>query len=1321
MGNWYNWHPGTFIKARTLAVQKIGRSLSVLVGAPLLSLFFLALFQAPATASDVRDAAIQAALPAPLPLRFSADSTTMFNGLPVKAVINDPNPAVLRRVPAPADLLAPPEHATASFSITYVPAGGTDPWGEPCFAFPDTAKAAFVSAANIWANALVSSVPITISACWADLGSTDILGYSGGGPLHRDFMGAGFSGTWYTGALANALHGSDLAATDSDMYITYNKGFNWYYGTDGNPGASQHDLVTVVLHEICHGLNFAGSMSYDSGTGQGGWGYGVTPKYPNVYDRFMRDGSGTQILNAGTYPNPSTALGSALKSNNIWFHGGQAMAANGGQRVKIYAPFPWQGGSSYSHLDYTTFNDTSNQLMVYAVSAGESIHDPGTITNGLLKDLGWNPVAALPTVTISANDPAATEAATTTGQFTVTRTGATAAALAVNFAVTGTATPGSDYASIGTSVTIGAGSSKATLTVTPVNDTEVESPETVVATLSADAAYTVGTPSSATVTIASDDLPPKVQFSAAASSGAEGTPSAVINVTLSAPSSQTVTVHYATANGTATAPSDYTAVSGTVTFIPGNTSVLVVIPIVGDTVVEPNETFAVTLTAPVNATLGAITRHTYTIANDDGFGSIRLSSAAYSVNEGDGTVTITATRTGGSSGIVGVSYTTANGTATAGSDYTATSGKLTWLEGDSSDKYIVVPITNDALDEADSETFAVRLSTPTGGATLVLPSSGIVTIADNDDPPTIRFGPSSASSGAESTTPAVFYATLSAASSRTVTVKYATANGTAISGSDYTAMAGILTFTPGVTSQRIAVPIVNDTKVEDPADESFTVTLSAPVNATLLGGTQVQTYTIRDEDLHGAIKLSSFVYSTGEAGLATITALRIGGSSGAVSVSFRTSDLTATAGSDYTAVTKVLEWADGDKASKPITIEITPDALDEPNETFRVRLEAPTDGAILGAPVNATVTIVDDDLPPKVQFSLATATTAEATTPALIDVSLSAASANTVTVKYATANGTATAGSDYTMTAGTLTFPPGDTKKTISVPIINDAAVESEQTFTVTLSTPVNATLGAIPRYTCKITSDDLDVRVSRLPTLAVNDFDGDGRSDFAAYDEAQGLWRLRQSTDGDLTDRLGSAGSVPVTGDFDGDGRSDFGVYDAARGLWHLRRSASGDLTDRFGSAGALPVAGDFDGDGRCDYGVFDPVVALWSLRLSAKGDVTVTFGSAGTVPVTGDFDGDGASDYGCYTPATGGWEIALSSGGLRTETLGGAKAIPIVGDFDGDGTADFGVFTPATPGEDGAQPATAGSWQVLKSAEGFRTETFGEAGARPAGYNPN
>ncbi|MBM9605779.1 PPC domain-containing protein [Desulfopila inferna] len=334
------------------------------------------------TTSAIAEDAMLKGLPDPLQPQLSEDGLTVVDAVPLRAVINDPNPATLRRVPLPPEYSIDPSAATSSFTINYIAAGGTDKWEEPCSTFPASARTVFTAAANVWANILQSSVPITIKACWADMDSSSILGYSGGGSLHRDFSGAPRAGTFYSASLANALHGADLSTANEDMHITYNSNFNWYYGTDGNPGSSQHDLFTVVLHEIAHGLNFSGGMYVSGSTG-----YWYNYPYPNIYDTFMRDNSGNPLTTS--YSDGTTALGTALLSNGLYFHGANAMAANGNTRVKIYAPATWASGSSYSHLDYNTFSSTVHRLMVYAISAGTATHDPGTITKGLLKDLGW--------------------------------------------------------------------------------------------------------------------------------------------------------------------------------------------------------------------------------------------------------------------------------------------------------------------------------------------------------------------------------------------------------------------------------------------------------------------------------------------------------------------------------------------------------------------------------------------------------------------------------------------------------------------------------------------------------------------------------------------------------------------------------------------------------------------------------------------------------------------------------------------------------------------------------------------------------------------
>jgi uncharacterized repeat protein (TIGR01451 family) len=258
-------------------------------------------------------------------------------------------------------------------------------------------------------------VPIKINACWANLGY-GVLGHGGAESSHHDFAGAPYANTWFPAALANALSGDDLndvdgfdddgdgADADADMEIAYSgNGISWYFGTDGHPSMEQYDFVSVILHEIAHGLGFAGSMQVDAGVGS--WGLGTSR--PDAYDRFAENGSGQSLLNTGLFPNPSAALGNELRSNNLYFNGPDAKAANGGAKPKLYAPSIWDPGSSYSHLD-EMFNGTVNALMTYSLNNGEAVHDPGPVGMGILRDIGWgaSPDVSIAKRSVGQQDPA---------------------------------------------------------------------------------------------------------------------------------------------------------------------------------------------------------------------------------------------------------------------------------------------------------------------------------------------------------------------------------------------------------------------------------------------------------------------------------------------------------------------------------------------------------------------------------------------------------------------------------------------------------------------------------------------------------------------------------------------------------------------------------------------------------------------------------------------------------------------------------------------------------------------------------------------------
>ena len=264
---------------------------------------------------------------------------------------------------------------TANIQVNYIDKAST--W--------DTvpgAEAAFQYAVNIWASLIESNTTIVIDAHWTSL-PTNVLGSAGANGYHVNYSGLPQSNTWYPAPLANALHGSDInGAATAEINANFNSSFpDWYFGTSNSTPTDKWNFASVVLHEIGHGLGFAGSMRVSGGVGS--WG-GGSP-YPIIYDQFTENGSGTSLFSFG---NGTTALASQLTSNNIYFDGSVSRQANGNKAVELYAPPSWQSGSSYSHLG-ESFNNTEHALMTFALTNGETNYNPGSVTLGLLSDIGW--------------------------------------------------------------------------------------------------------------------------------------------------------------------------------------------------------------------------------------------------------------------------------------------------------------------------------------------------------------------------------------------------------------------------------------------------------------------------------------------------------------------------------------------------------------------------------------------------------------------------------------------------------------------------------------------------------------------------------------------------------------------------------------------------------------------------------------------------------------------------------------------------------------------------------------------------------------------
>ena len=608
-------------------------------------------------------------------------------------------------------------------------------------------------------------------------------------------------------------------------------------------------------------------------------------------------------------------------------------------------------------------------------------------------------------------------------------------------------------------LTFTAGETAKTVSVATAEDTRNEDQEEFTVTLSDQTNATLGT-ASATGTIADDDGEPGLRIAGAAVS--EGEPVAFV-VSLVPASGKPVTVSYETADGTAEAGEDYTAVSATtLTFTAGETGKTVSVATAEDTRNEDQEEFTVTLSAQTNATLGTSIA-TGTIDDDDGEPGLRIAGAT--VNEGE-PVAFVVSLVPASGKPVTVSYETADGTAEAGEDYTAVSATtLTFTAGETG-KTVSVATAEDTRNE-DQEEFTVTLSAQTNATLGTSIATG--TIDDDDGEPELRIAGAAVSEGE----PVAFVVSLVPASGKPVTVSYETADGTAEAGEDYTAVSETtLTFTAGETAKTVSVATAEDTRNED--QESFTVTLSDQTNATL--GTASATGTIADDD-ELTVSVAGPVANVEEGQTATFT-VTVGPqtkeSTTAVVVSYEvdTEASTATA-ADYTALSETELTIGAGVASGTIDVVTATDAVLEPDETLVLKLTgASTAGEVsvseTAAAGTATIEdtgavkvsvkplIVEDDDPDTTNvIETDDKSIVEEGQSAMFAVELSGAVASALEVSYETSDGTAVAGEDYTaVSATTLTFTAGDTAKTVTVATLADDVVEAAETFTVSLTAP---------------------------------------------------------------------------------------------------------------------------------------------------------------------------------------------------------------------------------------------------------------------------
>ena len=661
--------------------------------------------------------------------------------------------------------------------------------------------------------------------------------------------------------------------------------------------------------------------------------------------------------------------------------------------------------------------------------------------------------------------------------------------------VAGTANQ-SDYEEVRGTLTFEPGETSKTVSVPIKGDTTDEPDETLSLLLSAHAGAT-STESSrtGTGTITDDDGEPSLSIGdASVTEGDSGSADLTFTVTLDAASGKEITVAYAEGTGgTATSGTDYTALSsGTLTFAAGETSKTVTVSVQGDTTDEPDETVVVALSSPTNATVSATAGSgTGTITDDDDEPS--LSIDAPSVTEGDSgsaDLTFTVTLDAASGKEITVAYAEGTGgTATSGTDYTAlSSGTLTFAAGETS-KTVTVSVTGDTTDEPD-ETVVVALSSPTNATVSSTAGTGTGTITDDDDAPTVTLAlsrTSIAESGA--TNAATVTASLDRASSEDTTVTVAAAAGAATAATDFTLSAGpTLTIAAGSTSSTGTVTVTAVDNSRDDPDKSVTVSGTATNSQGITQPSSV-TLTITDDDDAPTLSIDSPSVTEGNSGSANLTfTVSLSPASGKqVTVAYAEgTGGTATSGTDYTALSGgTLTFAAGE-TSKTVTVSVTGDTTDEPNETVVVALSSPTNATVSSTAGTGTGTITDDDDAPTVTLALSRTSIAEsgATNSATVTASLDRASSEDTTVTVAAAAGANTANGDFSLSASpTLTIAAGATSSTgtVTITAVDNSRDDPDKSVTVSGTATNSQGITQPSSVTLTITDDD------DAPTLSID------------------------------------------------------------------------------------------------------------------------------------------------------------------------------------------------------------------------------------------
>lgn len=841
----------------------------------------------------------------------------------------------------------------------------------------------FQAAADYWETRLFLTLDVVVDISFDPLtcqSNSAVLGSAGADALFRDFDNAPRADTLYVSAVANNLAGRRLGSNSADISARFNSsidnnnsclnGTNWWLGIGASAPGGTIGLYDTVLHEIGHGLGVSSGIRQNGQLLAGSIDAYALYLYDETLGQYWRDMTVDQRVT------------SAVNNGNVTFRGPNAESksdhittgkTNG--HLRVFAPNPYQGGSSISHWDTALVPD---ELM--EPSATPTSDDRSTVQ--LLKDVGWkllqdqanvlSGTIALSSSTFSANESQGTV------DIQLSRTGGSVGAVSVLLdSSNGTALVGSDYTALVNQLVSWADgeSGVKTIQLALTDDDFLEPDETVLLALSNVSGGAALGSSSATLTIDDDDtmVPGAVGFISTTLSADEddGIVSIAVSRTIGSDGPVSVTVN--SVNGTAISGDDFDAISNQVlSWVDGESGVKNVnLRLIDDALAEENENLTLSLSGVTGGASLGNSSASFTINNDDVAptpepGTVSFVSTSISADEDQGIVVIQLQRTAGSDGAVNVTVNTSDINANAGADYFAITNQMVfWADGDATVKTLNLRLINDAEAEAD-ETFKLTISNPVGGVDLG-DATTTVTIDSEDvspipEPGSISFVSSSMSVDETQGTVQIQLQRMNGFDG-SVSVTLNSLNGSAIAGADYVAISNqVISWADGDQFLKsVSLTLIDDNDVEP--DESFSLSLSNATGGVNIGAPNA-TVTIGSDDVGaGTIGFVGAAKTVAEDQGATVLEVeRTGDSGGSVSVRVRSFDVSALTPDDYAEINIVLTWADGESGVRSIPLSVVDDRIVESDETVDFTLSEVSGGASIS--VSAfTLTITDTGTP----------------------------------------------------------------------------------------------------------------------------------------------------------------------------------------------------------------------------------------------------------------------------------------------------------------------------------------------------------------------